>query len=296
MLERAYIEITNVCGQNCSFCPGCSRPPKAMAVAEFALYARKLRPFTDCFCLHVMGEPLTHPDLDAILSVCDGMGVRVILTTNGRLLKARGEILTAHPSVYKIQISLHSFEANEQKDNCYFDDCFSFASKASAKGVICILRLWNRDGREKGENALNDAILARMKAALPGFWRKNKRGFCISEKLYVEFDERFVWPSEGGEILSRGGFCRAITKQIAVLSNGTVVPCCLDGQGSMPLGDLKSEELTDILMSERAAGMARAFGERADFYMPFCRTCGYADRFNGAPKNKKNTARTGHEQ
>ena len=116
MLERAYLEITNVCNRSCAFCPRTARSPRFMTEKEFSLLAGKLRPHTDCLYLHVMGEPTLHPELGAILRVCDGLRFRVVLTTNGTLLGEKGEILLSRSCLYKVQISLHSFEANGGAD------------------------------------------------------------------------------------------------------------------------------------------------------------------------------------
>lgn len=280
MLDRAYIEITNVCNLNCRFCVKTKRPAKFMTVDDFKLYAGKLRKYTDCFCLHVMGEPLLHRDLFSILSVCDDLDARVILTTNGTLLKERGERLIGFRCLYKVQISLHSFESNENTiPGDYFGNCFDFAAKASAGGIITILRLWNKDGREEGERRLNDEVLARMKAYFPGFWSENKRGFCISPKLYLEYDERFIWPMKGGKVLSTRGGCRALRDQIAVLCDGTIVPCCLDHDGDMPLGNLRTDDPEAVFSSESVKEMMRGFMTKGEFFADLCRTCGYADRF-----------------
>ncbi|MBQ9468576.1 MAG: radical SAM/SPASM domain-containing protein [Clostridia bacterium] len=280
MLERAYIEITNVCNLFCSFCPKTRREASFMSVEDFTLYARKLRAYTDCFCLHVMGEPLLHSRLDAILSVCDVLRARVILTTNGTMLRERGDILLAHPSVYKVQISLHSFEANgASSSGSYFTDCFDFARRSSERGIITVLRLWNIDGREEGYNDKNDEILKRLRDTFSGFWAPNKRGYCIREKLYLEYDERFVWPAPDGKILSESGRCHAIGKQIAVLCDGTVVPCCLDREGVIRLGDLKRDDVDTVLSCPRAKAMTKGFEESGAFSEVLCKTCGYADRF-----------------
>ena len=93
MFQRAYVEITNVCNLRCSFCPGTAREKKFLDPADFRVLAEKLRPWTDYLYLHVMGEPLLHPALGEILDICDALGLRVCVTTNGVLLPSRlGEL------------------------------------------------------------------------------------------------------------------------------------------------------------------------------------------------------------
>ena len=70
MFSRAYLEITNVCNLACAFCPGTTREKRFMTPEDFALLAKKLRPYTGYLYLHVMGEPLLHPQLTEILRIC----------------------------------------------------------------------------------------------------------------------------------------------------------------------------------------------------------------------------------
>ena len=112
MLQRAYVEITNVCNLRCSFCPGTKREKKFIEPAEFRVLAEKLRLWTDYLYLHVMGEPLLHPALGEILDECDRLGFRVCVTTNGVLLPSRLAVLRGRRCLHKVSVSLHSFEGN----------------------------------------------------------------------------------------------------------------------------------------------------------------------------------------
>ena len=62
------------------------------------------------------------------------------------------------------------------------------------------------------------------------------------------------------------------------LCDGTVVPCCLDSDGVIALGNLFCEDLEAILNSERARAMVAGFrcGVASE---DLCRRCGYAQRF-----------------
>ena len=76
-IQRAYVEITNVCNLACAFCPGTAREKRFMTPETFALLAGKLRPHTDFLYLHVMGEPLLHPQLAEILHICEELGLPI---------------------------------------------------------------------------------------------------------------------------------------------------------------------------------------------------------------------------
>ena len=134
--SRCYLEITNRCNLSCSFCPKTKRPARTLSPAEFRLLAEKIRPYTDYLYLHVLGEPLMHPELETLLGICGELNFRVVITTNGTLLPAQETMLLSSPALYKINVSLHSFEANAPGDfRAYLSGCFSFAKKAGDAGA-----------------------------------------------------------------------------------------------------------------------------------------------------------------
>ena len=278
--SRCYLEITNRCNLACSFCPKTKRPSRTLSPEEFRLLAGRLRPHTDHLYLHVMGEPLLHPQLPELLDICRELSFRVVLTTNGTLLPARQSALLHAPALYKINISLHSFEANAQDSFAeYLSGCFSFAQLARQAGKLVDLRLWNLDGETtRGQNAQNDQILSALESYFPQPWTKNTWGFRLRERVFVHYAEKFDWPELSLAEQSDRGTCRALRDQLAVLSDGTVVPCCLDHEGDIPLGNLFSQDLQEILDNPTARALSGGFSARKLVH-PLCRRCGYARRF-----------------
>ena len=277
MLKRAYVEITNICNLRCSFCPGTRRKPRYMAAEEFAAIAGKLRESVQYLYLHVMGEPLLHPQLPAILAAAEELGFRVCVTTNGTLLEKAGETLLRCSALHKVSVSVHSFEGNDGGDmGPYLESVWDFAEKLSQKGVIAALRLWNEGGAEER----NGEVLAFLREKTgERVWEEKRDGsFTLGEKIYLEHAEKFEWPDLSAPE-SGTEFCLGLRDQIAVLVDGTVVPCCLDHEGDIPLGNLLEEELQDILAGEWAKGIYEGFSCRRPTE-ELCRRCGYASRFN----------------
>lgn len=279
MLAKAYIEITNVCNRSCAFCPGTRRPPRFMTAAELAVILRRLQGHTKFLYFHLMGEPLGHPELERFLAMAGAAGYRVILTTNGTLLPQRRDILLNAPALHKVNVSLHSFEANDGgQPEAYVSACGQFARDASDRGILCCLRLWNLDGDLPGLNRGNQTIVEALHRVFPERWQENNRGWCLRPKVFLEWGERFAWPDlEAGELAQRG-FCYGLRDQIGVLCDGTVVPCCLDHEGDIPLGNLLEQELEEILAGDRAQAIRRGFSQRK-IAEQLCRRCGYARRF-----------------
>lgn len=272
MLKKAYIEISNLCNLSCSFCPGTSRPAGSMSPESFRLAAEKLRGRTRFLYFHLMGEPLLHPRLGELLSIAGESGFRVVITTNGTLLGETSDVLLSSPALHRLNISLQSHEAGDCR--AYVSVCAAAAKAAAEKGVICCFRLWNGGGEE----GRNREILSALREHFPGKWSASRQDLVLGDRIFLEHGERFDWPVQTAPGSAPPRFCYGLRDQIGVLWDGTVVPCCLDSEGSMPLGNLFERELEDILASPRAAAIYEGFS-RGEAVEETCRRCGYASRF-----------------
>ena len=274
MYARVYLEITDICNRNCSFCPGTVRPLRRMTMEEFQIAANKIRAVTEYLYFHVMGEPLTHPLLPDFIRYARSIGFKPAVTTNGTLLRLRGrELIDA--GVYKVNISVHSFEDGAQEDYIkYLTDCADFAAEASAAGVLTVLRLWNR-GCDEGRNIDTEAF---FREHLEGEWKEGNRGYRIRNKLHVEFGDRFTWPDTACEDMGGSVFCYGLKDHFGVLCDGTVIPCCLDREGVINLGNIFTDDLDTVLHGERAVALREGFKQRKATE-ELCRKCGYARRF-----------------
>ena len=278
MRRRAYVEITNICDLACSFCPGTRRERAFMSTERFRAICGRLEGHVSELFLHVMGEPLLHPELPELLAIAWDHGFRVSITTNGTHLGKRGQILLDSPAIRKVSVSLHSMEGNGRLAmGEYLENAWAFGTKAAEKGKICALRLWNLGGAD----SQNESILAFMETKLgthpldmpsprPGSWR-------LRDRLYLDEAQKFDWPDMEAPPQDTH-FCLGLRDQVAVLVDGTVVPCCLDHEGDIPLGHLPEEDLEDILESPRARAIYDGFtkGRPAE---ELCRRCGFATRF-----------------
>lgn len=274
MYSRVYVEITNICNMSCSFCHGHKRAPRRMTEEEFSIILDRLQHHTQYIYYHLMGEPLTHPDLPVFLQMAKERGFRSVITTNGTLLPKRGdEILSA--GVHKVSISVHSFEdGGETSFEHYMSGICDFAEHASAQGVIVVLRLWNR-GRDGGRN---DVIYEYLRRRFEGEWKENTRGIRIRDKLHVEWGDRFEWPDENAPVQGEQVFCYGLTDHFGILVDGSVVPCCMDSDGVITLGNVYHQDVDSILHSIRAERMVKGFRCRRATE-ELCRRCGYAQRF-----------------
>ena len=273
--RKVYLEISNLCNLSCRFCPGTKRTKKAMTEEEFSTLLPKIRPYADYLYFHLMGEPLLHPRLERFLEMAGEQGFKVILTTNGTLLKSKQEMLLSSPALHKLNISLHAFEANDLAVPFaqYLNDCFAFG-KASNGQKLVVYRLWNQGG----EDAQNVQILDTMRKYFPGNWVKERLGTRIADRTYLEYGDKFDWPDLSAAEGDSRVFCYGLRDQLGILCDGTVVPCCLDHDGDLALGNLLTQTMDEIVNSPRAKAIYEGFSHR-EAAEELCRKCGYARRF-----------------
>lgn len=274
--QKIYLEISNVCNLSCQFCPGTKRKPKIMTEEAFSALLPKLRPWTDFLYFHLMGEPLSHPLLEKFLEVAGDQGFKVILTTNGTLLAKQQSVLLASKGLHKVNISLHAFEANDlaMPFETYLQQCFSFGKAAEGKKLV-IYRLWNHGGADKH----NKEILSKLESFFPKPWVQERRGIRIGNRIYLEYGDKFDWPDLSAADQGEQVFCYGLRDQIGILCDGTVVPCCLDHDGDLALGNLFESSLEEILRSQRAQAIYQGFQQKIAAE-ELCRKCGYARRFS----------------
>ena len=286
--KRIYIEITNICNLKCNFCPLTKREKKFLSSMEFKHILKELKPYTQYIYMHLMGEPLLNPNIEEFFNIAYEEGFKVNLTTNGTLIKDKGDILLKAKAIRQINVSLHSFEANDNDIDfyTYFNSVLDFEREANEKtNIICSMRLWNLDSYNiKGENKLNEEIISliRDKFHYEGDLKerldKDKR-IKLRDRLYLNSAEKFQWPTMEIESLGDRGFCHGLRDHFGILVDGTVVPCCLDGEGNIPLGNIYKESLKEILEGERARRIYDGFSARKRVE-ELCKRCGYSESFN----------------
>lgn len=289
MIDRCYIEITNTCNLDCHFCPKHHRKRRQLSEEEFDLLTDRVRGKVCFLYFHLMGEPLLHPLLPQFVTMAREKGFKTVLTSNGTLLHRAMALLDTLP--YKIQLSLHSHESNARGElSEYMDQVMRFSTQAAGKGTCMVLRLWNQGGMDRE----NEEVMRLIEKYVPKPWKERPDGFRLCDNLYLEFDRKFEWPGGGGKAASDDSdgkqeesdgkleaspskskqeyFCKALIKQIGVLSDGSLVPCCLDHDGDVILGNLFHQSLEEILASPRAQALVKRFRHHAATE-PLCQSC-----------------------
>lgn len=284
--KRVYIEITNICNLQCSFCPVVERDKQIMSPKLFEKLIKDVAPLTEQVCLHLMGEPLAHPEFPLIVELCERENVKINLTTNGILLHRYQDLLTTSPAFHQINFSIHSFKDNfKDKDiTPYLLDILNFSKLAHERKPELYLnyRLWNIEDHNIQQDSNLDII-----NTIANFYQieinneidvasvKSKR---IWNRVYLHFDSKFIWPALSLPQIATTGFCHGLTSHIGIHADGTVVPCCLDKEACIKLGKVSETPLTEILNSDRAKNMKEGFRQKK-LQESLCQRCDYIKRF-----------------
>lgn len=285
--KKFYIEITNVCNLSCDFCPKTQRSPEFMKIETFNKILDQIKGHTDYIYFHVKGEPFLHPQIDSFLDLCYEKGFKVNITTNGTLINMVKEKIIMKPAIRQINFSLHSFDGNEitiDKDE-YIKHIISFVKEAACNTEILIsLRLWNIEKNSDKKIQINRYILQIIEEAFKLPYKIEEkiipgRGIKISNRVYVNQDYKFQWPDLKETEDDSSSFCYGLRNQVGILVDGTVVPCCLDGEGIINLGNIHKTNFSEIVESDRANKLFNGFSRRKAVE-ELCRKCGYRKKFN----------------
>ncbi|XKO54882.1 radical SAM/SPASM domain-containing protein [Lysinibacillus fusiformis] len=285
--KKVYIEITSVCNLACSFCPPTARAKGLIKVEQFNKILDEIRPHTKYIYLHVKGEPLLHPRIDQLLDAAHAKGFKVNITTNGTLIKKNREKILGKPALRQINFSLHSFDGHEGSENRekYLGDILDFVRESREYKTIISYRLWNLQ-----KDHVSDVAARRNRETLEILENEYNLDFRIEEKvepgkgvkiglnIYLNQDHEFRWPSLLEPVDEGKGFCHALRSQAAILVDGTVVPCCLDGEGVINLGNVHEKSFAEIVDGERATNIIDGFSRR-EAVEELCRKCGYRQKF-----------------
>ena len=292
---KVYVEITNRCNLACDFCPPTRRAAAFMPPEQFSTILDQIKPYTSHIYLHIKGEPLLHPALGELLDISDAKGFRVNITTNGTLIRRVHEMLLTKPAVRQINFSLHSFEGNESGGSreAYIRDILDFTRDAQQRSIIIVsLRLWNLDGdgsfadqpKMSAAARRNDALLSMIEETfdLPYSIADqviSARGIAIADRVFLHQEHLFAWPDMSAEEIPGDAFCYGLRNQIGILVDGTVVPCCLDGEGVICLGNIFEKPFGEIIAGPRTRAIYDGFSRR-EAVEDLCKRCGYRQRFS----------------
>lgn len=274
--KKIYIEITNKCNLNCSFCIKDNRSIKEMSLEEFEEVLQKINNYTDYIYLHVKGEPLLHSNFKEILSLCKKYNKKVNITTNGVFLKNRVEDINKFNVVRQINISLHS---ENDKEN-YIEDIISSVKKL--KNIYIVYRFWTLDNNKIDEKMLKYLNKIKEEYKIDNNTYKKiltEDNIRIDDNIYINKDKEFTWPSLDNYYYEEKGYSYGLKRHIGILVDGRVIICCLDSFGSSDLGNIFNSSLEEILNTDKCKNIIEGFNNRKA-YLNICKHCSFKEKFN----------------
>lgn len=257
-----------------------------MSLEIFRSVIEQVAPLTDQVTLHLMGDPLVHPRLAEFINICKEHEVPVFFVTNGVLLNEQKEELLLDKTIRQINFSLHSFHDNygDKDPTIYLNKIFRFTERAFIErpDLYINYRLWNLN-EPLGVGLQNRSILDRVCTHFEFSFNEDidvrrQKSVRIKNRLHLHFDTEFTWPALDLPLLGERGTCYGLTSHFGVLADGTVVPCCLDKEGKIPLGRVQDESIESILSNERSQKILTGF-KNNKLTENLCQRCNYITRF-----------------
>lgn len=281
--NKIYIEITNICGLECTFCPTKETiETKTMSLDFFETTLKQVQKYTKVITFHIFGDPLTLSNLQEYLDLAKKYNLKVELVTTGYYLNKFPLELFLHPAIKQINFSINSFNKNDMKITLdeYLKPMFDLCDLKLAKKVHSFInfRLWNLDTDKSDEKFNKDVIEKLSKHFSIDLTNINYiDSIRLENQILLDFDEYFEWPTLSSTHNSQST-CYGLKSHFGILSSGKVVPCCLDSFGIIDLGDLNQEKLDDILHKERTQNIIKNFKE-GKALEELCKKCSFKDRF-----------------
>ena len=267
-MKRVYLEITNACNLNCPFCTY-NKGNRFLTLKQINDCLLQIREYCDFIYLHLLGEPLLHPDFDRILDLLDEYDFKLQLVTNGTLLNKHPNILK-HKCLRKLSISLHSIN-KLQIDHSYFETIDKLIENNEK---VIELRFYDQDNLS---DDLKD-YLEDLKIRYGYSNTKKNNSYKLKDNLYVYFEKIFRWPDINDPFITSQGTCHGAIDMIAINSNLDVTICCLDPEAHNRIGNLKEDKLKDILESQEYLGYIESFRNH-QLKSELCQKCSYRLRF-----------------
>lgn len=283
-----HIEITNICNLKCSFCPPKIKPSGTMSLEKFDDINKQLKPFTKELAYHIVGDPLVLSNLNDYLNISLKHELKVNITTTANNINTKHYKALMNDTIKQINFSINSYNANSHKKSLdeYLNPILDFIEYAQnlQHEYFINLRIWNLD-EDKSAKQFNKQVFDRVNTRfssnidIEDIYLNRPKNIKIARKVFFNFDEYFNWPSLENDFVSDKGFCYGLDSHFGILTSGDVVPCCLDQNACINLGNTNDTPLLDILSSQRVKTIQSGF-KKGIVVEELCQKCDYRTRFD----------------
>lgn len=261
--KKIYVEITNNCNLNCNFCIKNKRKNEYLTITKFKILLNELKDYTNYLYFHVLGEPLLHPNINELIDIASS-NFNINITTNGYLINR----IKNNKNIRQINISLHSYD---DKYNIplkkYLDNIFETIDTLT--NTYISLRLWVK-------NIYNNKIIDYINNRYNININYDVKNYKINNHIFINNFHEFIWPDLNNNYYNENGKCYGLKDHIAILVDGTVVPCCLDSEGIIDLGNIYITNLKNIVDSDRVETMLKCFSNNIKCE-ELCKHCSFLE-------------------
>lgn len=290
-MKKIYIELSDICHLACSFCPAQKGVRGVMSPAVFSQALDHALPLSNRIALHILGDPCALPNLADYLAIAHSKGAEIELVTSGAFFHKHSPQALLSPPIYQLSISLEA-----GLDNAITNYASRLAPLLAyhSQHPSCFLNLRVQDS-SLYQNP--QALCALLRQILPestftpthNAYHSVLHHALACDDIHALFDEKgrirlwsraflikkthFTWAGFATMPKSRKS-CHALTQQIGILSDGTIVPCCMDTQGVINLGNIAHISLQEALRSPRAQAMIAGFSQGIAIEQ-LCQRCGF---------------------
>jgi len=280
--NKVYIELTNICGLECDFCPTKTLQNQTISLDKFEDILKQVSLYTNIITFHVFGDPLVLKYLSLYLDLALKYKLKVEIVTTGYYMRNFKLETFLHDAIKQINFSLNSFNKNDMKMDLdtYLNPMIklSHLKIKENKQFFINFRLWNLDNNsseksfnKKVYNILQDSFNINLETI------DETSSIRLANKVLIDFDEYFTWPSISSTHYSNAT-CYGLKSHFAILASGKVVPCCLDSFGCIDLGNIFDTSLANILNSKRTQNIIEGFKNNIAVE-ELCQKCSFKDRF-----------------
>lgn len=268
---QVCIETTSICNTKCSFCPHKNMEREKVIMDDKVF----LRTMLEIKTMHIknigmyyFGEPLTDPKLDVRINMMKKeYPCYIQVISNGLGLNGEWIHKLLNTDLDEILISLDATDK----------ESYEKVRKGSyAKVIANILNLVltkQRLGKNKPKIILRTMVTKDNKKQVKRFtdiWKND-----VDEIQYGRlhnFSNTYVEAQQKHLINSP---CLFLWSQLIILSNGDVIPCCIDYEGKLKLGNIMNRPLKKIWNGDAMQYLRRQHLEGN--YPPLCKNCDMND-------------------
>jgi MoaA/NifB/PqqE/SkfB family radical SAM enzyme len=241
-----WIDITRLCNLRCIMCPqsrGLRPRPAKMPLDRFQQILDDICENRPLIKLYLSGEPLLHEGLFDMIEYAHGKNCQTAIHTNATLFT---EALSER--ILSSSLTFLSFSF----DGCTAEVYERLRPPAKFEQVGANIRRFLDLRRRSGRGPYANVEIIRMRDTedfLKSFAEEWKA--CGVEEVSVV--DYMTWlgtvpDRRDGKAAIFSGYtpCAAPFQHGCILSDGTVVPCCLDVDGRMPLGNVTEQPFREI--------------------------------------------------